>query len=108
MDAKGYEQVLQQSLLPFLQEYYPDGHRLMQNNDPKHTSKHIRRFFASEINWWKIPPESPDCNSIENLWHELKEFIRREVKPSNKKELTDGINAFWKTVDVSAENILAT
>ena len=31
-------------------------------------------------------------------WHELKEFIRREVKPSNKQELVDGIYRFWKTV----------
>ena len=52
------------------------------------------------INWWKSPPESPDLNPIENLWHELKEYIRREVKPTRKSELVDGINAFWRTVDV--------
>ena len=42
--------------------------------------------------------ESPDLNPIENLWHELKEFIRREVKPRTKEELIDGIKAFWRTV----------
>jgi transposase len=52
-------------------------------------------------------PESPDLNPIENLWHELKEYLRREVKPSTKKELIDGINQFWHTVDkVNAVNIL--
>ena len=30
------------------------------------------------------------ANPIEMLWHELKEFIRREVKPINKQELVDG------------------
>ena len=44
--------------------------------------------------------ESPDCNPIQNLWHELKEYVRREVKPSTKAELTGGINEFWKSVDV--------
>ena len=44
------------------------------------------------------PPESPDLNPIENLWHELKEFIRREVKPTSKEELISGIRAFWETV----------
>ena len=39
------------------------------------------------MNWWKTPPESPDLNPIENLWHELKKFIRREVKPKTKEEL---------------------
>ena len=56
------------------------------------------------VNWWKTPPESPDCNPIENLWHELKEFIRREIKPKIKQELIDGIQAFWNTVTVEKCN----
>jgi len=51
-----------------------------------------------EINWWKTPPESPDLNPIENLWHELKEFIRWEVKPQTKDELILGIEGFWGSV----------
>ena len=50
--------------------------------------------------WWKTPPESPDFNPIENLWHELKEYICREVKLKTKAELVDGIKEFWKTVTV--------
>ena len=74
----------------------------MQDNDPKHTSRYIQVFFEEEgVNWWKTPAESPDCNPIENLWHELKEYIRREVKPSTKGELTAGINEFGKSVDVT-------
>ena len=66
----------------------------MQDNDPKHTSKVGRRFMeANGINWWKTPPESPDANPIENLWHELKEYIRREVKPKTREELVEGIKA---------------
>ena len=49
--------------------------------------------------WWKTPPESPDANPIENVWHELKEFMRREVKPRNKSELVDGILRFWPNMD---------
>ena len=50
------------------------------------------------------PPESPDFNPIENLWPELKEYIRREVKTTRKAELIVGINCFWNTIDVNKCN----
>lgn len=60
----------------------------MQDNDPKHTCRHAEAFYERKsINWVRTPAESPDLNPIENLWHELKEFIRREVKPHTKEEL---------------------
>ena len=81
---------------------YPDGHRFMQDNDPKHTSRLVQKVLVEEgVNWWKTPAESPDCNPIENLWHEMKEYIRREVKPSSKDELVKGISDFWETVTVA-------
>lgn len=71
----------------------------MQDNDPKHKSRLAQNFFeANQVNWWKTPPESPDLNPIENLWHELKEFLRARVKPRNQKELIAGIKSFWATV----------
>ena len=39
-------------------------------------------------------------NPIENLWHELKEFICGVIKPKNKQELIEGIVRFWASVDV--------
>lgn len=76
MDATMYTNILDQYLVPFIRNVYPTGHRFMQDNDPKHTSRHAQRFFEEKsINWWKTPPESPDANPIENLWHELK--VRR-------------------------------
>ena len=58
-----------------------------------------KTFLAdNKITWWKTPLESPDLNLIENMWHELKEYIRREVKPKTKDELIDGIVEFWGSV----------
>ena len=100
MDKTLYIEILEKTLLPFLKEVYPNGHRFMADNDPKHTSHSARQFLDdNNINWWRTPAESPDMNPIENLWHELKEFIRREVKP-RRKELVEGILKFWETVDV--------
>lgn len=97
-----YVDILDQTLLPFIRDVFHDGHRFMQDNDPKHVSKLAKEFLRTNgVNWWTTPPESPDANPIENLWHELKEFIRREVKPHNKQELIAGIARFWETVDVA-------
>jgi transposase len=103
MDAPLYAEILKETLLPFIAKNMPQGHDCpMHDNDPKHTSRYVQEFFEEEgINWWKTPPESPDLNPIENLWHELKEFIRRVVKPHTKEELVEGIREFWRTVDVA-------
>ena len=100
MNACLYIEVLQSGLVPFIRRTFPDSHRFMQDNDPKHTSRRAADFLEEEgINWWKTPPESPDMNPIENLCHELKEYIRREVKPSIKSELISGIKSLWHTVN---------
>ena len=73
----------------------------MQDNDPKHCSRMAKEFYINEgINWWPTPPKSPDMNPIESLWHNLKEFVHREIKPSTKAEIINVIKRFWETVTV--------
>ena len=95
MDADLYCNILDTTLMPFIRETLPD-HRFMQDNDPKHTSRRAKSFFEEKnINWWPTPPESPDLNPIEDLWHELKFYLESKVKPRHKQELVDGIKKFW-------------
>ncbi len=91
-------------LSSFIQAEFSSTHRLMQDNDLKHTSRLAREFFEqNQINWWKTPPESPDMNPIENIRHELKEFIRRETKPKSKQQLINGIQLFWSRSTMTEE-----
>ena len=100
MNAAGFMEVTTNGLLPYIETVDPTT-RFMQDNDPKHTSNRFQLWLEeNRINWWKTPPESPDLNPIENLWHELKEYIRREVKPKRKEDLIQGILQFWDTVTV--------
>lgn len=76
MNATRYAVVLENGLVPFIEDNYARGHRLQQDNDPKHTSKFIEAFFERKnINWWKTPPESPDLNPIENVWSSLQVYL---------------------------------
>ena len=53
MDPFFYTEILDRTLVPFIQDAYTVSHRLMMDNDPKHTSLHARTFINNNnINWW--------------------------------------------------------
>ena len=87
MDTQFYtKHILKRTLLPFNQEKFANGHHFQQDNDPKHTSRLAKELMQQEgINWWKTPPESPDPDPKELLWHELKCFLCTIVKPTRRR-----------------------
>lgn len=96
MDSDGFQEILSEFFLPFVNERFPHGHRLMMDNDPKHTSKSTKKFMLhNRINHWKTPPQSPDTNPIEMVWAYLKWYLRVKVKPRTTFELVTGIEEFW-------------
>ncbi|GFV31807.1 tc1-like transposase protein [Trichonephila clavipes] len=49
-----------------------------QDNDPKHTSSLTREWLLyNSPRQLKTPPQSPDINPIENLWHKLNVEVRK-------------------------------
>ena len=81
MNAERLGQILEAGLLPFIRDKFPDGHRLYHNNDPKHASGHIEKFFSrNHVKWWPMPPESPDRNPIQLIWRSLKQYLRQSYK----------------------------
>ena len=49
MDRFLFTDILEKTLVPFIEDVYPD-HRFMQDNDPKRTSVHARNFHFTKPN----------------------------------------------------------
>ena len=96
MASNFYQLILEKALIPFTERVFPDGYRFQQDNDSKHCSDSTKKYMEEyNIAWWHTPPESPDLNPIECVWHELKQHLRANVKPRTRDELVNGIQAFW-------------
>ena len=68
------------------------------DNAPSH-SAHATRAFLQElgINHSITPPQSPDLNHFELVWHDMKVYIAEQVKPESTVQLVEGILQFWNT-----------
>ncbi|CAF0737258.1 unnamed protein product [Brachionus calyciflorus] len=84
LNSEGFQKLLKKGLIPFIEEKYPDGHKLYMDNDAKHVSKSTKLFLKKfRINHFLSPAQSPDMNPIENIWNDLKYFLCTKFKPTN-------------------------
>ena len=78
--------VLNDYLLPFIRDEYPDGCRFMMA--PKHSSRYAMDFMRrNNVNWWRTPADSPDMNPMEHVWGNMKVYIRRVSKLSKLRSI---------------------
>ncbi len=85
-------------MLPAADHLYGDADFIFQQETPAHSAKATSTWFKDHgipvLNW---PANSPDLNSIENLWGIVKRKMRY-ARPNNAEELKATIRATWALI----------
>lgn len=98
MDQFQYIEILEKVMLPHAQQNMLPNWQLVQDNDPKHTAKRVKKWFTdNHINLLAWPAKSPDLNVIENLWFQVKKRLAGK-KFKTPELLFDGVKAAWESI----------
>jgi len=99
------KEVLEPKMLPSARDLFGASNDFVfqQDGAPCHTARVCTRWFQQHnvqlLTW---PGNSPDLNTIENLWLRLKRLVMRK-RPGNKTSLIEAIISSWFRLITSAE-----
>lgn len=103
MNSDKYIDLLEDCLIPFVEENHNENVIFQQDNAPIHNTKKTKKWLRQKdlplMTW---PARSPDLNPIENLWGILSRAVYKNNKQyNNVKELENAIRQEWQKINVT-------
>ncbi len=88
-----FERWFEERLLPAI----PHGHTVIMDNARFHRKKVLKRLARGKVRLLFLPPYSPDYNPIEQVWGNMKRFLRDNLHTFDS--LSSAIFAFFAIKD---------
>ncbi len=104
--APVYQDILEHFMLPSADQLFKDADLTFQQDlAPAHTAKSWLNDHGIGVLDW--PANSPDLNSIENLWRIVKRKMRNK-RPKNADELKATVKETWASIPTQQYHELIT
>jgi transposase len=109
LNAARMLELYKSTLLPTAKKFYGNDNsnwQLLEDNDPKHKSRLCTAWKdENDIHQMVWPPQSPDCNPIENVWAIIKGRLKGK-RIRTTRQLSSFIQRQWKSFSRDyAENL---
>ncbi|GFW79819.1 transposable element Tc1 transposase [Trichonephila clavipes] len=98
-----YVDILDNSALPTLWQYFGEGPFLFQKDNFSIPTSRLAQTWFDEMGVQKLTGlfQRPDINPIEHLWDELERRLRSQPnRPSSLQALTSAVMDAWKAIPI--------